>query len=347
MIFAGPVVTRLVYHRNRASLAQQARIIAKLRNISVISVESITTTLSLGHCTETTPENVFSEETEDRFTVFVSRTGGTSGGSINPQICKELSRLLDVKNMELFTCISNAVEVIRDLFSFDGIEEIPEDDPEDDQDRTWLQAILHPNEPIVPIPIAVVVPEEQPPPSPAAPPSPLLPPPPAPALVVEDTQPFPPLGTLGPRTPRQRSETQPTNYSAEPAANGREPSSRRRRNRSAQSSVGVSEHSQFLGRSRSPLHAGAFPGPGQGLLQPAAPLVAPVGRGRPAAQPQPFVNGSQMVPGPLGTPVLPPFVNFNVPLTGNDDTDMVGIMGEHYVRSLLAKPKAHNVFIIK
>jgi hypothetical protein len=335
LIFAG---IRLVYHNDKAGLPQQARVLAKLGQINVISVESITTTLSLGPCKETTPEDVSFEETDDKFTVFVSRTGGTSGKSVNPHICKELSRLLGVDMMSLFTCISNNVEVVRDIFGIDGIEEIPEDDDDDGHDRSWLQAILHPNLPVIPTPVAaaVVVPER--PPSPASPPSPLLQPPSPSALSVHDARQFPPLGTRGPRTtPRQRADTQSSGYSASPA-NGRGGGHGRQRNRSAQSSVGLSEHSQFLQRSRSPFNAGLQP--------PAAPLGLPgtAGNaardmGRLAAQAQAFLNvnnGNQMVSGGAalgGNPVWPPFGNFNFPPTATDDTDLVGVMGEHYVRS--------------
>ena len=332
VIFAGPVVIRLVYHRDKANLAQKAKILAQLRNISVISVESITTTLSLGHCKETTPEEVSSEETDDKFTVFVSRTSGTSG---SPQICKELSRLLDIDMMRLFLCITQTVEVVRVLFGFGGIEEIPKDDPDDDQDLTWLQAILNPNVPVVPTPVTVAIPEEERPPSPAAPPSPPLQPPSPSALVVQDTRQFPPLGTLGPRTPRQRSETKSTSYSASPV-NGRGPANGRQRHRSSQSSVGVSERSQFLGGSPSPFNASALAGQAQVFMQPAAPLLAQMGNARDmsrlAAQTKAFFNGNPMVPGAPGNPLGPPIGNFNVPPMGNDDTDQVGIMGEHYVR---------------
>jgi hypothetical protein len=325
LIFAG---IRLVHHNDKAGLPQQARVLSNLRQITVSSVESITTTLSLGPCKETTQEDVSFEETDGKFTVFVSRTGGTSGKSVDPQICKELSRLLDVDMMSLFTCISNTVEVVRDIFGINGIEEIPEDD--DDDDRSWLQAILHPNLPVIPAPVAVVVPER--PPSPALPPSPQLQPPSPTALSVHDA--FPPLGTLGPRTtPRQRADTQSSGYSASPA-NGR--GHGRQRNRSAQSSVGLSEHSQFL--QHSPFNAAQ-----QGLQLPVVPLALPgtgAARdvGRLAAQAQAFLNvnnGNQMVSGgPLGgNPVWPPFGNFNVPPRATDGTDLVGVMGEHYVRS--------------
>ncbi|KAI9443898.1 hypothetical protein H4582DRAFT_2071449 [Lactarius indigo] len=327
------VPVRLVYHANKMSLPQQAKdFLPKLRNINVIGVESITTTLSLGSYNEPTSE-VVSFETDDKFTTFFSRTS-MSGKSIDMHICKELSRLLEVDGMALFTCITQNAEVIRDLFAFHGIDEIPVDD---DVDGSWLQAMLHPNEPVVPAPAAVIVQNERPP-SPASPPPPLPPSPSLSALSVQDAGQFPPLGTRGPKTPRRRTDTQSSQYPASPAnGNGRQ------RRRSVQSSVGVSEHSQFLQRSRSPLNANGL-AQGQAFFQPAAPLALPgpvMGAARDmarlAAQAQAHANGNQMAPGTLGNPVWPPFGIFNVPPTATGDTDLVGVMGEHYAYKMLIR----------
>ncbi|KAH9046334.1 hypothetical protein EDB83DRAFT_2227590 [Lactarius deliciosus] len=326
-------IARLVYNANKMSLPQQAKVfLPKLHKITVIGVDSITTTLSLGRWNEPTPEDVSFEETDDKFTAFFSRTKGISGKSIDLHICKELSRLLGVEMKTLFTCVVLNTEVIRDLFTFDGDEEIPDDD---DVDGSWLQAMLHPNEPVVPAPAAVVVQDERPP-SPASPPPPLPPSPSLSALSVQDAGQFPPLGTRGPKTPRRRTDTQSAQYPASPAnGNGRQ------RRRSVQSSVGVSEHSQFLQRSRSPLNAlaqgQAFPQPALPLALPGAVMGATRDLARLAAQAQAHANGNQMVPGVPGNPLWPPFGNFNVPPTATGDTDLVGVMGEHYVYKMLIR----------
>jgi len=44
-----------------------------------------------------------------------------------------------------------------------------------------------------------------------------------------------------------------------------------------------------------------------------------------------LMNGNQIVPNSLAGPVWPPMANFNAPVS-TDETDMVGIMGEHFVR---------------
>jgi hypothetical protein len=49
-----------------------------------------------------------------------------------------------------------------------------------------------------------------------------------------------------------------------------------------------------------------------------------------------FVNGSQIqmvAGGSLAVPVWPPFADFNVPVS-TEETDLVGIMGEHFVRRI-------------
>src|ERR1700677_451683 len=99
---------RLVYHSNKASLPQRAKdLLVKLRTITIIGVESIAAILSVGPYNELTSEDVSFEETDDKFTVFFSRTGGILGNSLDLHICQELSRLLDVDMLMLSTCISH------------------------------------------------------------------------------------------------------------------------------------------------------------------------------------------------------------------------------------------------
>ncbi|KAF8267008.1 hypothetical protein EI94DRAFT_1731509 [Lactarius quietus] len=327
-------IARLVYHTNKASLPQHAKdILPKLRKITVISVDSITATLSLESWKKPTPEDVSFGETDEKYIVFFSRTGGLPGKAIDLHICQELSRLLDVDMMKLFMCISQNATDVQGLFEFMGIQEIPEDD---DADGSWLQAMLHPNEPVVPpAPVAVI---NERAPSPVAP-LPLPPPsPPSPsALSVQDTRQFPPLSTGGPKTPRQRTSTQ-TSFQTTNGHAGRP------RHRSTQSSVSVSEHSQFMQRSLSPFNAAA---------PPLTPIMGNVGAntrdmGRLA---QAFLNANannngngnagmgMMMPGVVGNPISPPLMNFNfnaMPM-GSDDTDLVGVMGEHYVYKMLIR----------
>lgn len=59
-----------------------------------------------------------------------------------------------------------------------------------------------------------------------------------------------------------------------------------------------------------------------------------------AAQAEAFVNGNQMQMVPEGSPAVPlwpQFNNFNAPVS-TDETDLVGIMGEHFVRRFLFTP---------
>jgi hypothetical protein len=82
------------------------------------------------------------------------------------------------------------------------------------------------------------------------------------------------------------------------------------------------------GRSRSPQALAAM------MMPPAAtPDIAGINT-RLAAQAQALFNGNgmMMVPGTSGNPVWPPFGNFNVPPTATEESDLVGVMGEHYVR---------------
>ena len=322
-----------MYDANKASLPQHAKkFLPKLRKITVIGVESITTTLSLGTCHEPTPEDVSFEETDDKYTVFFSRTS-TSNKSIDLHICNRLSRLLDIPMMTLLACITLNSVAVHELFEFQGIAHLPTDDG-DDGDGLWLQAMLHPNEPVVPAPAPAPAPVSAPAPAapaapvpapapaerPMTPMTPLLLSPPSPSPSVHDTKQFPPLGTHGPRTPRQRTQTQ---FPASPNLNGVNGNGRSRH----RSAVGVAEHSQFLT-------------PTLGL-----PTMGNTrDMGRLAAQAQAFLNANagqaQMMPGlgMNGNPVWPPFGNFGVPPpppgSGTEETDLVGIMGEHYVRCI-------------
>ena len=317
-----------MYHHdaNKESLPQRAKeFLPKLRKITVIGVESITTTLSLGTCHEPTPEDVSFEETDDKYTVFFSRTS-TGNKSIDLHICAQLSRLLNIPMMTLLTCINMSSAAVHELFEFEGIAQLPTDEG-DDADGLWLQAMLHPNEPVVPVPVPAPAPVPVPPPVPAPAPAerpttpmtPLILSPPSPSPSVHDTRQFPPLGTHGPRTPRQRTQTQ---FPASPNLNGVNGNGRSRH----RSAVGVAEHSQFLA-------------PTLGL----SPMGNTRDMGRLAVQAQAFINAnmglnSQMVPG-NGNPVWPPYGNFGMPPppppgSGTGETDLVGVMGEHYVRAV-------------
>jgi hypothetical protein len=276
------------------------KVLAKLHKITVINVQTITTTLSLGTCTETTSEEVAFQETDDRFTVLVG-SAGNLGKSINLPICRALSRLLDIEMMTLHSCITHPVDVVKGLFEFNGIAEYPVDDG---YDRSWLQAMTQPNVPVVPLP---VVPERSPSPVPPASP----PPGPPAALSVHNEGHFPPLNTPPSNTP-------PSN-SREPSVNGR----RRRQRSVVQGSVAPSEHSQFTQTSRSSY----ISGPPQAV----GPASAPRDTARLSAQMGALVNNNQMVPNSPAGPVWPAFPNFNMPVS-SEETDMVGIMGEHFVR---------------
>ena len=150
---------RLVYHthkqRNpkevRPSLPQRAKdFLSKLRKIEIIGVQSITTTLSLGPYNEPMPQDVSFEETDDKFTVFFTRTISDLSDTLNFAICEELSRLLEIDIMMLSACTSHGHSVghIQKLFKHNGIEEIPADN----DDRSWLEAMLNANDPVVPEP---------------------------------------------------------------------------------------------------------------------------------------------------------------------------------------------------
>ena len=49
------------------------------------------------------------------------------------------------------------------------------------------------------------------------------------------------------------------------------------------------------------------------------------------AQVAAFMNGNEIVPNSLAGPVWPSMGNFNAPVS-TEETDLVGIMGEHFVR---------------
>ena len=292
--------------------------LAKLHKITVISVQSITMTLSLDTCRETTPEDVAFKETDEKFTVFVSRTS-SPGKSIHALICNALSRLIEVDMMTLFACITHPAEEVNYLFEISSIAEIPVDDG---HDRSWLQAIIQPNLPIIPTPI-VTEKSLSPGPPPSSPPrSPS-------ALSVHDEEHFPPLGAKPTRNLRHAPSPSPSTSSfQQPSSSGRQ-----RQRSQAHSSVGVSRFSQFTQSPQASYNSGP--------LQPAGPVNAIRDMNRLAIPAEAFVNGNQMqtLPGdPLAVPVWPPFANFNAPVS-TEETDMVGIMGEHFVRRI---PLSHT-----
>ena len=161
-------------------------------------------------------------------------------------------------------------------------------------DSSWLQVMLHANE-------SIDAPANQRSLSPASPPSSLLPPPSPSALPVDDDKQSPTFGAHEPKTLRQPTGAQPSH----PPADDNE-------------------------------HAIAISGPTLALLQPTAPLAVPIGTicdiGRLAGQTQTSLNEDHMVSRTPGNPVWPISVNFNVPPSVTDDTDLVRVMGEHYVR---------------
>jgi hypothetical protein len=311
-------IARLLFHGSNKSdfSPEETKVLGKLHNITVISVQAITTTLTLGKCIETTSEDVMFEETDDKFTVFVSRTG-SQGKSINPPICGALSGLIEVDMMTLFTCITQPVEVVSYFFEIKGIVEIPVDDG---HDRSWLQAITQPHVPIIPTP---VVPEKSL--SPVSPPSP--PPLSSIAHSAQDVEHFPPLGAKPTGTSRHAPSPSPSTSSFnQSSSNGRQ-----RQRTWAHGSVGVSEHSQFMQSPRTSFNSGPLP--------PTGPANTLRDVNRPAVQAEAFVNGNQMQMVPEGSPAVPlwaPFGNFNAPVS-TDETDMVGIMGEHFVYKLLVR----------
>lgn len=216
--------------------------------------------------------------------------------------------------MTLFTCITNPAEEVNYLFEIDRIAEIPADDG---HDRSWLQAIIQPNLPIIPTPI-VTEKTLSPGPPPSSPPrSPT-------ALSVNDVEHFPPLGAKPTRNLRHAPSPSPSTSSFQhPSSNGRQ-----RQRSLAHGSVGVSRFSQFTQSPQTSYNSGP--------VQPAGPVNAIRDMNRLAIPAEAFVNGSQMqmMPGgSLAVPVWPPFADFNAPVS-TEETDLVGIMGEHFVRRI-------------
>jgi hypothetical protein len=215
--------------------------------------------------------------------------------------------------MLLFVCVTQSADVVDTLFDLKGIAEIPVDDG---HDRSWLQAMMQPSVPVVPISI---VPEKSPSPGPALPPSPLPRPLSSLSASAQDGGQFPALGAELSK-PLRHSPLVPSSNLRPPSSNGR------RRERSfAHSSVGVSEHSQFMQPSRSSYNSG----PPQAM----GPVNAARDMSWLAAQVGPLMNGNITVPNSPGGPGWPPLglSNFHAPIP-TEETDMVGIMGEHYVR---------------
>lgn len=310
-------VIRLLFHKNNKSdpSSDQTKVLSKLHNITVIGVQSITMTLSLDTCREETPEDVAFKETNDKFTVFVSRTR-SPGKSINALICRALSRLIEVDMMTLFTCITHPAEEVNYLFEINGIAEIPVDDG---HDRSWLQALVHPNLPVISTPIVTEKSVNQEP-LPSSPPrSPT-------ALSVHDVEHFPPLGAKPTRNLRHAPSPSPSRSTSsfqQPSSNGRQ-----RQRSIAHDSVGVSRFSQFTQSPQTPYNSGP--------LQPAGSMNAIRDMNRFPVPAGLFVNGGQMQMMPGSSPVIPvwpPFADFNAPIS-TEETDMVGIMGEHFVRRI-------------
>lgn len=258
----------------------------------------------------TTPEDVAFKETDDKYIVFVSRTS-SPGKPINALICRALSRLIEVDMMTLFTCITHPPEEVNYLFEINSIAEIPVDDG---HDRSWLQAIIQPNLPIIPTPIVAEKPPSPGPPANSPPPSPN-------ALSVHDEEHFPPLGVKPNRNLRHAPSPSPSTSSfKQPSSNGTQ-----RRRSLAHGSVGVSKFSQFTQSPQTPYNTGP--------LQHAGPVNAIRDMNRPSIPAETFVNGSQMQMmqgGSLAVPGWPPIANFNAPVS-TEETIWVGIMGEHFV----------------
>jgi hypothetical protein len=231
--------------------------------------------------------------------------------------------------MTLFTCITHPAEEVNYLFEISSIAEIPVDDG---HDRSWLQAIIQPNLPIIPTPI-VTEKSLAPAPPPSSPPrSPS-------ALSAHDAEHFPPLGTKPTRNLRHApSPSPPTSSFQQPSSNGRQ-----RQRSIAHDSVGVSRFSQFTQSPQTSYNSGQ--------LQPAGPVNAIRDMSRLAIPAEAFINGGQMqmMPGnSLAVPVWPPSADFNAPVS-TEETDLVGIMGEHFVRPIpfthFASLKTKNVFL--
>jgi len=276
-----------------------------------VRVQAINTTLSLGPHKETTVEDVAFEEVDDKFTVYVSRTSNP-GRSIHLHICKELERILEVDMMTLFSCITHPVDMVNSLFEFKGIEMIPVDDG---HDTSWLQSIKEPSVPI--IPTSDVSGSPEPPPS-SPPRSPT-------ALTLHDADHFPQLGTKQSK-PVRDTLTVPSSPFQQPLSNN----GRSRQRSSTNSSVGPSVHSQYMPPSSTPSRSGS--------LQPIGQTNNMQEMNRLAAQAAAMMNVNHVVPNSLAQFAWPlgPVSPFNPPVP-TDETDMVGIMGEHYVRQFSAR----------
>ncbi|KAI0052020.1 hypothetical protein FA95DRAFT_1533561 [Auriscalpium vulgare] len=130
-------IARLLYHSRRTEpTTEQANFLIKLKNIAVWSVQSISTTLSLGRHIEKTNDDIMIEDLPERFTVLISRTH--SDQSVDVSICEVLARILEVNFMLLWTCIVHSFDTVEHLLKVEGIEEIDQDPR---HDRAWLQAI--------------------------------------------------------------------------------------------------------------------------------------------------------------------------------------------------------------
>ena len=104
-------------------LPDQTKTLNKPHKMAIIKVSTITTTLSIGSCTETTSEDVACEESDDKFTIFVSNAGGLER-SIHLPVCAALSRLLKLDMMTLFTCMTHPVDMVSSLFEYNGVPEL-------------------------------------------------------------------------------------------------------------------------------------------------------------------------------------------------------------------------------
>ncbi|KAI9435206.1 hypothetical protein F5148DRAFT_989928 [Russula earlei] len=303
---------RLVHDRHKSDIPpEQTKILAKLHKITVVSVETINTTLSLGPCKQTKPEEVAFEELEDMFKLYVSRTGNP-GSSIHLHICKALEPILEVDMMTLFSCITHPVDMVNCLFEFQGIAEIPVDDG---KDRSWLQSFTEPSVPIIPTP---VVPEGSPSPEPL----PSSPPRSPTAVSVQDEGHFPPLGAK-PSNSAHRVLSVSSSSFQQPSSNGRS-----RQRSFAHSSVRPSESSQYMPPPLSQHNSGPLQPVGRmNALQDMSGLATPT---------IPSIISNQIVPGIVAEPFWPPAPNFNLPMA-TEETDRIGIMGEHYVYKQLVR----------
>ncbi|KAH9955853.1 hypothetical protein BC827DRAFT_1235201 [Russula dissimulans] len=308
--------SRIIRDRRKSDIPpEQTKILSKLHRMTVVSVHAINTTLSLGPCKETTSEDVAFEEMADKFTVYVSRTDNP-GKSKNLHICKELERILEVDMMTLFSCITHSVDILNTLFEFQGIEKIPVDDG---HDTSWVQSIKQPSVPIIPTSDVSERSSSQEQPSSSPPRSPS-------ALSLHDEGHFPQLGTKSFK-PAQNTLSVPSSSFQQPLSNGR-----LRQRSSTNSSVGPSVYSQYQYMPSSPTPSSSGPS------QPVGQVNAMQDMSRLAAQTAALMNVNHVVPNSLALPAWPfgPVGSFNAPVS-TDETDLVGIMGEHYVYKILVR----------